>query len=217
MSATKDRAHEETIAEHRDTFEGIREVVACIEPPVGAGQHEDEGGALGHVHFACQSGGELHTGAACQRCARFVNWIPSPDRSVVTIRCLWHESDRVDDLMDRASAVPTATEDMSVGEAVIEAAAAGLAFVAVVENHRFLGLMRTADLDLDLEPGTLVRERMVQTTCSVPADATLRDVVAVMKAHATDIVPVLAADTLVGIITRDTLCNAGLASAFDEP
>jgi hypothetical protein len=217
MSSTKDRAHEETVAEHRVTFEGIREVVACIEPPLGAGQHADEGGALGSVHFSCQAGGELHSGAACQRCARFVNWIPSSDRSLVTIRCLWHESDGVEDLMDRASAIPTATGDTPVGEAVVEAAAAGLAFVAVVEDNRFRGLLRTADLDLDLEPRTLVRERMVQTTWSVPAGATLRDVVAVMKAHAVDIVPVLAADTLLGIITRETLCNAGLASAFDGP
>ena len=217
MSSTKDRAHEETTAEHRARFEGIRELVARVEPPVGAGQRADEGGALGRVHVACQAGGALHSGAACQRCARFVNWIPSPDRSLVTIRCLWHESDRVDELMDRASVVPAVTGDTLASEAMIAAAAAGRTFVVVVESDRFRGFLRTADLDLDLEPCALVRDRMVHTAWSVSAGAPLGDVVAVMKAHATDIVPVLAADTLLGVITRDTLRDAGLACAFDEP
>jgi CBS domain-containing protein len=217
MPETKDRAHDETISSPRTTFEGIREVVARLEPPARTGQHADAGGAgaFDRIQLACQPGGELHTGAECRRCARFVNWVPSPDRAQVTIRCLWRESDRAADLMAHAGVVPVASEDMSVGEAALHAAASGLQFVVVAENGAFRGLLRTDASDTSsLTP---VRERMIRPTWSVPADASLRDVVDVMQAHQTDIVPVLAAGALVGVITRDALCNAGLACAFDPP
>lgn len=213
MPDTKDRAHDETLPGQRATFEGIREVVARLEPPARAGQRADAGGAsaLDHIELACQPGGELHSGADCRGCPRFVNWIPSADRSQVTIRCLWRESDRAADLMAHAAVVPVASEDMPAGAASARAAAAGLQFVAVAENGSFRGILRT-DQPSSAAP---VREHMIRPTWSVPPDATLRDVVAVMQAHDTDIVPVLAAGTLVGIITREALRNAGLACAFD--
>lgn len=218
---SKDRSDAETISDDRITFEGIREVVARVEPPARTGQRAHAGGAHaredGGINWriVCQPGGALHTSADCQRCARFVNWLPSPDRSQVTVRCLWHEGDRAADLMAHASVVPTATETMSVGEAAIQAGAAGMPFLAVAENGSFRGILRTDDLEV--EPRTLVRERMIRPTWHVAADATLGEVVEVMKAHGTDIVPVLAGDELLGVVTRVALCDAGLASAFDEP
>ncbi|HWN69303.1 MAG TPA: CBS domain-containing protein [Haliangium sp.] len=215
-NAKKDHAHQPNLSSQRATFEGIREVVARVES-AQAGPRADADGpqALQHIRIACQPGGALHTGTECRRCARFVNWLPSPDRFHVTVRCLWRESDRAMDLMARASVIPTVTEERPVGEAALQAAAAGASFLVVVEDASFRGILRTEDIDV--EPRAMVRERMIRPTWSVPADATLRDVVEVMKKHATDVVPVLAAGDLLGIITRVALCDAGLACAFEEP
>lgn len=217
MPAKKDRSHAQTISDREPTFEGIREIAARLEPPLRTGPRARASGpeALDHIRIACQPGGELHAGTECRRCARFVNWLPSPDRLRVTIRCLWRESDRAVDLMARASVIPSATENMSAAEAALRAASAGVPFLAVIEDGRFGGLVRAEQCERSLR--TLVRDLVIRPSWSVPADATLQDVVATMKAHDTDIVPVLDGGTLLGVVTRVALCDAGLACAFDEP
>lgn len=217
--STKDRAEQETIhttVADRVSFEGIREVVAPIELPAGAGPHARGGGAdaLAHIRIACQPGSELHSGLECRRCARFVNWLPSPDRTRVTVRCLWRESDRVSDLMAHVSAIPVVAEETALSEAIAEAARAGMRYLIVAGNGGLRGLLPV--LGLPAEPGETVRDRMMRPGWSVSADATLGEVVGVMKAHATDVVPVLAADRLLGVVTREALCEAGLAAAFEH-
>jgi hypothetical protein len=219
MSETKDRAHEEVISRDGITFEGIREVVAPVKPPGRAEQrtHAARADVLEHIRIACQPGGPFHTGTECRDCARFVNWLPSADRSQVTVRCLWRESDRAVDLMAYASVIPVVSEQTSVGDAAVLARAAGLPFLVVAENGRFRGLLRVEDLPAD---GRIpVRDHMIRPTWRVSADAPLSEVVRVMQAHSTDIVPVLTDSEdseILGVITRAALCDAGLAAAFDD-
>src|SRR5690606_20563417 len=146
-----DRAHEQTVVEGRLSFEGIREVVAEVDaaagPAAGAGQraHARGAGALERIHLACQPGGELHSGAACRHCVRFVNWVPSRDHARVTIRCLWRESDPVADLMALAPTLPVVRPDTRLREA----ARLAMPYLIVAEGGRFLGVMGAPDPHAD--------------------------------------------------------------------
>lgn len=218
--STKDRADEETVettAADPVSFEGIREVVAPVEPPAGAGQHAHARGvdALDRIRIACQPGSELHSGSECRRCARFVNWLPSADRTRVTVRCLWRESDRVADLMAHLSAIPVVSEEASLRQAIAEAGRAGMhRYLVVAENGGFRGFV--AIQGLQAGPDETVRDRMTRPSWSVSADATLGELVGVMKAYETDVVPVLADGQLLGVVTRAALCEAGLSEAFEH-
>jgi hypothetical protein len=215
--STKDRADEDTIettAVDHVSFEGIREVVAPVEPLAGQPARAHGPDALEHIRIACQPGGEFHSGGECRRCARFVNWLPSRDRTHVTVRCLWRESDRVADLMAYVSVLPVVSEETTLSEAVTEAERAGIPYLVVAEDGDFRGLL--AIRGLQAGPGETVRDRMMRPTWSVSADASLGDTVSVMKANETDLVPVLADGELLGVVTRAALCEAGLAAAFEH-
>lgn len=216
MSHGKDHAHEQIVAEGRRSFEGIREVVAEVEPATGPGQraHAGGAGALERIRIACQPGGELHGGAACRQCVRFVNWVPSHDRTRVTIRCLWRESDPVADLMARAPSLPVVHPDTRLREAAAEAALLATPYLVVAEDGCFLGVLRAQDMGAGGE--LRARDRMVAPGCSVPATATLGDVAALMRARDAEVVPVIDADGLVGVITRAALRDAGLDAALDD-
>jgi hypothetical protein len=187
-------------------FEGIRELVAKTH----AAPEARNGALLESISITCQAGGMAHNGAYCQQCARFVNWVPSLDRSAVTIRCLWSESDLAGDLMACISTLVTTSPETPVAEAAAEARRLHTSYMMVESDGRFEGVIYLRDVD---ESG-LVRERMIRPTWHVPPTATLGEVVALMLAHDADFVPVVSDDALLGLLTRADLVNAGLESAF---
>lgn len=200
---------EERQARSRTTFEGIREIVAEVRPTPGAPMMRSDA-ILESARINCQVGGAAHDGAYCKECTRFVNWVPSADRSKVTIRCLWNESDLASDLMACTSNLVTTRPDAPMAEAVAAARCLNAAYLLIESAGRFEGVIYEQDMDA----GELVRDRMVRPSWALPPTATLREVVDVMLAHDTDFVPVVANDTLLGVITRADLIGAGLESAF---
>ena len=193
----------------RTSFEGIREVVAEVHPTAVASALQN-GAILQSARINCQAGGMVHDGAYCKECTRFVNWVPSADRSKVTIRCLWSESDLAGDLMASAAVLVTARPDMPMAEAAAETRRLQATHLLVENEGRFEGVI----YEQDMGEGELVRDRMVRPPWVLPPAATLREVVDMMLAHDTDFLPIVANDTLLGMITRADLIGAGLESAF---
>lgn len=205
--AKREGEHREPKAtEDSGCFQGIREIVAETH----AAPDARNGALLDSIRISCQAGGMAHNGAYCKQCARFVNWVPSADRSAVTIRCLWSESDLAGDLMACTSVLATTTPDTPMAEAAAEARRLHTPYLMVESDGRLEGVIYLRDV----EESGLVRDRMIRPAWRVPPTATLSEVVALMLAHDTDFVPVVADDALLGLLTRADLVHAGLESAF---
>lgn len=199
----------EAAARSGQRFQGIRELVTRPQAPPDAGNIE----LFDSVRVTCQAGGVAHSGAYCRQCTRFVNWVPSADRAEVTIRCLWSESDLVGDLMACTSVLVTVPPDVPAAKALAEATRLQTSYLLVERDGRFEGVVYRDDL-VDLEDGALVRDRMIRPAWSASPTTTLGDTARLMREHGTDFMPIIAGNTLLGLITRADLANAGLEIAL---
>jgi acetoin utilization protein AcuB len=191
-----------------DRFEGIREVRAPIveEPRVGP---NGRALLLEAVRLRCRKGDPIHDGVECLACERFVNYVPSPERDEITVRCRWCEDDPVSDVMTPVYALVLVGPEWSLERAENEAIASSVHHLLVVEDDALLGVVCRCDLATP-GAGELVRDRLVDSLWVTQSSATLADAAMAMKDNHVGCLPVVDGEELVGVITRTDLLRAGV-------
>ncbi len=194
------------------TFEGIREVVVAVDDKA-EGRHQ----ILDGVQFACQPGGELHSGEACKHCHRFVNWRPHTSPNQISIRCLWTEDDPVTDLMARRDTCLVLQADTPLKTAATMVQEHDAPHILVEYGRRFIGVVHRAQLESSSNAAadeTLFTA--VRPARAIASDkANLYDIVATLLVCRLDWLPVVnEEDHLVGTIDQQQLREAGLDPAL---
>jgi hypothetical protein len=189
------------------TFEGVREVEGLVigTPPRGPRQARR---LLDATRVSCRAIGDICSAGRCVSCERFVNFVPSPDRRHVTIRCYWNGDDPVADLMTSISNIVAVPVDAEVGEARLLAAEYERDFLLVVDAGVLVGIARRPEIEW-ADPRRRVSELTTRKVWTVTPDATLADVARIMSRRDADCALVVDDDKLVGMVTRDDLREVG--------
>jgi CBS domain-containing protein len=187
-------------------FETLREVTAQVTEPVEAEAGGRQLMLASHLH--CQRGGATRTGEECLDCARIVSVLPSQDHRHVTVRCLWTESDRVEQVMTRPAAFVTVGAKETIGRADLIASRERVHHLLVVEHGEVIGLACRCDL---ADPGSaagissLVGAHMKPTLWTIPPRTTLSQAAELMKRLEVALLGVAVGNELVGLVTRRDL------------
>lgn len=167
---------------------------------------------LGACEIRCQRGGRKHDAIECVTCPRFVNFVPSADRSRVRIRCMWNEEDCVGGVMTLASEIVSVTPDMSVAAAVKRAQVGKVHHLLVITDGRVVGVVCRCALVPPVAHGETVADRMATRVYTIRPWDTLEQAVERMREHDIGCLPVMEGDKLFGIISRTDLLGAGFAA-----
>lgn len=192
-------------------IDGVREITAPTTrspsgPPRGARE------LLRSARLRCQKGGPEHTALDCVDCPHFVNYVPSPDRRRLTVRCVWSDDDPVAALMTRAGAFVTVAGETTIAEADERARTEGIRHLFVTDGTALVGLVCRCDLVTAMADGVgerPVRARMTRSLVVVRPDATLAEAARTMRTAHVGCLPVVWRGDLCGVITRGDLRRAG--------
>ncbi len=184
-------------------FQSIREVVARGEEfgPESTIKEKLCGSIL-----RCQKGMGDQAAIECLHCPRLVNFVPQ-SRSMV-VRCLWTESDYVEDLMTLESEFVSVAPATPITDADAIAREKGVRHLLVVEAGRLSGILCRCDLR---NPSTneTVAGRVNHCPWSISPKTTLSQSERIMREREVDILPVIADGELVGLVTQGDLRRAG--------
>ena len=206
------------------TFEGVREYKTPVRHPVFQGNGVE---LLAMSQVQCQKGGRPKDASHCLQCSRFVNFVPSTDRSQITIRCFWSGQDPVTDLMTREPALVTVSPQCSCVTAHAIAEHNHVRHLLVVHNEALVGVIcrcQTLETGRNADP---VSEWMSRRIGVVNSSATLAEAAATMAEHDVDMVVVIVPDTwnentsqprptrfIIGALTRGDLRRCGVEDAM---
>lgn len=199
----------EVAAPSEQSFDSMREARA---PVVGS----ERRGPAGHkrlleqVRLTCVKGGPVHDGIACLECERFVNYVPSPDGSQVSIRCRWNEDDPISDIMTPSDALVTVTSASTLRAAEELAIQEGIHHLLVVDSDELVGVICRCDLSPRPRSSRTVGERMASSMWIASPTATLGEAVSVMRDQRIGCLPVVEGEDLVGVVTRTDLARVGV-------
>lgn len=186
-------------------FEAVREKTA----PVCGAVTRDPAELLARARLACQKGGRPRAALDCLGCSRFVNFVPSLDRSFVTIRCASLSSDPVENVMTLARAVVTVDPGTPVIVADEFARTRGVRHLVVEAGSCFVGIVCRCDF-IGAEPDTPVADHMARQVLVVDSRTSLGAAAALMATFGVGCLPVLDGDRLCGVVTRGDLRRAGV-------
>jgi len=188
---------------HR-AFEGVREVDGVVfgAPPAGRA-------LLDATRISCRARGDICNATRCLGCTRFINFVPSPDRRRVTIRCYWSDDDEVGDLMTPAEDVLTVPADAPVAEACLLAAEYDRDVLLVVDSGVLVGVARRRDLEW-ADGEHPLSSHLTRQAWTVAVDASLADLSTILSNPGAEFALVLSSDgKLVGLVTRHDLRDVG--------
>lgn len=191
------------------SFDAMREARASVVGPKAAGPQGHKR-LLEQVRLTCMKGGPVHDGIECLECDRFVNYVPSPDGSQVSIRCRWNEDDPISDIMTPAGALVTVTSTSTLQAAEELAIAQGVHHLLVVDTDELVGVICRCDLSPRPRSSRAVGERMASSMWIASPTATLGEAVSVMRDQRIGCLPVVEAEDLVGVVTRTDLARVGV-------
>ncbi len=165
---------------------------------------------LEQVRLTCVKGGPVHDGIECLECERFVNYVPSPDGSQVSIRCRWNEDDPISDIMTPSDALVTVTSASTLQVAEELAIQEGIHHLLVVNSDELVGVICRCDLSPRPRSSRTVGERMASSMWIASPTATLGEAVSVMRDQRIGCLPVVEGEDLVGVVTRTDLARVGV-------
>ncbi len=165
---------------------------------------------LGACELRCQGGGRAHDALECITCPRFVNFVPSADRTRIRIRCSWHEEDCVGAVMTLENALISVYPTTSIADAVKRAKSGSVHHLLVLDNGALVGVVCRCALVPPVLAGETIADRMSTTVYTIRPWDTLEAAVAKMREHQIGCLPVVADNKLYGIISRSDLMGAGI-------
>jgi CBS domain-containing protein len=174
-----------------------RTAVASRDSPVDARTRTLFAGSS----LRCQRGGRNVSGEECLACRRIVSVRPSPDRRVLTVRCLWIEADPVDDVMtlaDHAVKVRATDPVAAAGDRLVQD---DVHHALVVDGDDVIGWVCRRDLHGDGRVG----DRMHAPVWTVPPATTLGQAITAMGALSVDLLAVTDGAALRGVIAAADL------------
>lgn len=199
------RVHRWRTAAPRTTpFEAIKELAV-----VPAARSADPRETLASAPLQCHRGGPVRDASFCLGCARIVGVRPGPGHAI-TVRCLWCDDDRVDELMTPASSVVTIHPEALVAEADAAATAVDARHLVVADREGVVGVVCRCDLVAPARPGESVGDRMSGSPWGVRSGATLGQAVTAMREKHIGILLVVKARELAGVLTRGDLRRTGV-------
>ncbi len=185
-------------------FEGVREVDGVVfgAPPPGRA-------LLDATRISCRARGDICNASRCLGCDRFINFVPSPDRHQVTIRCYWSSDDRVADIMVRAADVLAVPPDAPVAEARMLAVEYDRQLLLVVDHGVLVGVARRRDLEW-AEGEHPVSRHLTRKAWTVKPEANLSDLAVILSERGAEFALVIdERGALVGVVTREDLRDVG--------
>ena len=195
----------ELTSRQKSDFEVVREKNA----PVCGAAGRDPAKLLRASLLTCQKGGYLQSAYQCLDCDRFVNFVPSRDRSFVTVRCAARSSDPVKSVMSLANSVLTIEPFASVSVADEFARTRGVRHLMVESNGSFIGLVCRCDFVGAGREDTVARH-MTRRVLVVEPETSMGAAAALMAEYGVGCLPVLQGDKLRGVVTRGDLRRAGV-------
>lgn len=190
-----------------DDFDGVREVRGMVAAR-SQGKRRTSRELLQATYIACRASNTIARADRCVGCKRFVNFVPSPDRTEVTIRCAWSGDELVTELMvpiARLLAVPASSRAV---EARHLASDYEQDLLLVVDGGVLVGVVRRRILEwsaADREVRSLIERR----TWIASPRATLADIARMLIDEPLDAVMVAEEGDLLGVITRSDLRDVG--------
>jgi CBS domain-containing protein len=193
-------------------FEYIREVVASANANFDARASVRE--KLCASKLSCQKGMSPQSTVQCLNCPRLVNFIPK-DESVL-VRCLWTDSDQVDELMTLASELVTITSSTTLLEAEQIAREHKISHLLVVEEGRLIGIVNQADLEEEEFGLNTICDRVNLCPWTIGPETTLVQAAQLMVERNLGIIPVVANREVLGVVSRGDLRRAGAIETIFE-
>jgi CBS domain-containing protein len=204
-----------TAAVPAPSFETLRQVVAVVE------RRNPRPSSTRQIFLSsrlrCHKGGRVHGGDECLQCGRLVSVTPSSGHNEVTVRCLWTESDVVDDVMTPAAVLVHVPSTLTLGTADLIAARENIHHLLVGDDDWIEGAVCRCVL---AAPGSLagngarVVDRMVREITTVPPGTTLGQAMRALEATPLGLIAVTLDGALLGVVTRRDL---GLGDAGHAP
>lgn len=191
-------------------FQNIREVIAKGDRTYNIETDGKERLCSSYLH--CQKGMADRSASNCLQCPRFVNFVPQAQS--VRVRCLWTDSDPVEDLMTLESELITVNPTTTIEEADRRARANAVRHLLVVEQGRLTGVLCRCDL---VEPplgNETVADRANHCPWTIGPDTTLGQAALLMRERKVGMLPVIARRELLGVITRGDLRRAGVSNTL---
>jgi len=188
------------------SFETLRQVVAVVERPPPRPSTTRQ--IFLSTRLRCQKGGRVHGGDECFECGRLVSLVPSPGHDRVTVRCLWTESDTVDDVMTPLSVLVRVPPGASIGAADAVAAHENIHHLLVGAEEWIDGVICRCDLAV---PGSVagnaatVGDRMTHNVTTVPPGTKLGAAAQALEATPIGLIAVTRDGNLIGVVTRRDL------------
>jgi CBS domain-containing protein len=190
-----------------DCFDGVREARGVVSgpPPRGPGAIRS---LLHATHIGCRATNAIARADRCLSCRRFVNFVPSPDRSEVTIRCAWSGNDPVTELMVPAARLLAVPAMARAGEARRVARDYEQELLLVVDGCALVGTVRRGILEwaaADRLVSSLTQRRLWVAT----PQTTLADCARMLLDQPIDAVVIAEDGGLRGLLTRADLREVG--------
>lgn len=195
-----------TSAPSASSFETLRQVVAVVDRPTPRPQRTRQ--IFLSSRLRCHKGGRIHGGDECLHCGRLVSVTPSAGRDKVTVRCLWTESDLVDDVMTPASVLVRVRATATIGAADEIASRESIHHLLVGDADWIEGAICRCDL---AAPGSLagnyarVSDRMTLDITTVPPGTPLGRTLKALEATPLGMIAVTRSGELLGVVTRRDL------------
>lgn len=157
---------------------------------------------------------ERRGGLECASCPHLLNVVPDPDRSGLTIRCVYFDNDAVNDLMTPATALVTIAARDSVGAARALLARSGVSQLIVTRDREVVGLVSASALD------DVAVNAPVETACppepvrSIPSTTPLAVVARLFRTEDLALIIVTDDDNVAGVVSRGDMRRAGIPRIF---
>jgi CBS domain-containing protein len=204
-----------TSATAAPSFETLRQVIAVVDRPSTRARSTRQ--IFLSSRLRCHKGGRVHGGDECLDCGRLVSVTPSAGHDEVHVRCLWTESDLVDDVMTPAPVLVHVPSSTTIGAADAVAAREGIHHLLIGDASWIEGAICRCLL---AEPGsragngTPVADRMVHDLTTVPPGTSLGQALRALESTPLGLIAVTRNGDLLGVVTRRDL---GLGDAGHAP
>jgi len=188
------------------SFETLRQVVATVEHP--RRRRKTMRQVFLASHLPCHKGGPEHGADACLECGRLVSVMPSPGAEHVTVRCLWTESDVVDDVMTPTRVLWTVPPTATLGDADRVAAREKIHHLLVQTDDWIEGVTCRCALAAIGSPAgnrLCVADRMIADITTVPSGTPLGQAWRAIEATPVGLIAITRDGEMLGVVTRRDL------------
>jgi CBS domain-containing protein len=188
------------------SFETLRQMVATVDHP--RRRRKTMRQVFLASHLPCHKGGPEHGADACLECGRLVSVVPSPGAEHVTVRCLWTESDVVDDVMTPTRVLATVPPNATLGDADRVAAREKIHHLLVRSDDWIEGVVCRCALAAAGSPAgnrLAVADRMIADITTVPTGTTLGQAWRAIEATSVGLIAITRDGELLGVVTRRDL------------